>query len=495
MFTDNENVRLIFGLKLKTLRQQQGLSYQQLSDATGIAISYLHDIENGKKYPKADKIIAIAKALKVDYDYLVSLTANKRLQPIIDLMNSDFTRSIPWEHFGITPFALLELFSNTPDKITAFISTILKLTRSVQIDTRNFYTSALRSYQEINDNYFEDIEIACKSFRETFALQQEVPIRLETLEKILKDEFEIQVDRKQMASKEILNSLRSYFVEEKKILFINKGLSIAQEKFLLAREIAYHRLQLYPRNFETIIQDWNSFETLLNNYKASYFACALLIPEDIFTEDVKQLFSASKFDGQDWLNLVQQYDVTAEMLLQRFTNVLPAQFGIDNLFFIRMRADVEKDTFDITKELHLSQLHTPHANLLHEHYCRRWLAIGTMKDTYKKTSSKKYKQPEVSAQISEYWKTHNRYLSITISQPQSKTSKKINSVTLGLLIDAKLQRGMPISNDLSIPVKTVHTTCERCDIEDCKERVAEPIFITRILHREKVEEALIKLKQ
>jgi hypothetical protein len=31
---------------------------------------YVHDIETGKKFPKADKILALAKALGVDYDYL-----------------------------------------------------------------------------------------------------------------------------------------------------------------------------------------------------------------------------------------------------------------------------------------------------------------------------------------------------------------------------------------------------------------------------------------
>ena len=112
MFNNNDSVRLIFGLKIKTLRQQQGLNFQQLSKVTDIAVSYLHDIENGKKYPKADKIITLAKALKVDYDYLVSLNATKRLQPIIELLNSDFMNVIPWSHFGLNPssFILIDIW-------------------------------------------------------------------------------------------------------------------------------------------------------------------------------------------------------------------------------------------------------------------------------------------------------------------------------------------------------------------------------------------------
>src|SRR5437867_3877403 len=145
MISDNDSVRLIFGLKVKSLRQERGLSYQQLAEHSGLSLSYLHDIETGKKYPKADKILTLAKSLGVDYDYLVSLHASKKLQPIIDLINSDFVNAIPWEHFGLTPGALLDLFTNAPDKVTAFISTLLKISRRYQLSKEGFYNSALGS--------------------------------------------------------------------------------------------------------------------------------------------------------------------------------------------------------------------------------------------------------------------------------------------------------------------------------------------------------------
>ena len=158
MTQEQEHISLIFGLKIKVLRQKQNINYQQLSKLTGIAVSYLHDIENGKKYPKADKILILAKALGVDYDYLVSLSGDKKLQPIIDLLSSDFINNIPWQHFGFGPANLLDLFSNTPDRLTAFISTLLKLGRNYQMSKENFYTASLRSYQDLFDNYFEELE-------------------------------------------------------------------------------------------------------------------------------------------------------------------------------------------------------------------------------------------------------------------------------------------------------------------------------------------------
>jgi len=49
-----------------------------------------------------------------------------------------------------------------------------------------------------------------------------------------------------------------------------------------------------------------------------------------------------------------------------------------------------------------------------------------------------------------------------------------------LLIDQNLVHTMPFVNDTAIPVVTVHTTCERCGIADCKERVAAPEVIIQM---------------
>ena len=109
--TEKEKINLIFAFKVKYLRQQKDLSYQQLSDVTGLSTSYLHDVEKGTKYPKIDKINALAKAFDVDYDYLVSTKASKRIQPVIELLNSDFLKVFPLEMFGLSLYKLFELYS------------------------------------------------------------------------------------------------------------------------------------------------------------------------------------------------------------------------------------------------------------------------------------------------------------------------------------------------------------------------------------------------
>jgi XRE family transcriptional regulator, fatty acid utilization regulator len=101
----------------------------------------------------------------------------------------------------------------------------------------------------------------------------------------------------------------------------------------------------------------------------------------------------------------------------------------------------------------------------------------------------------VHAQVSQYWQTHNRYFCITIAKPFNKTGSIVSSVTIGLLIDPKLTQTMPIVNDHSVPVKTVHTTCERCGIMDCMERAARPLIIEKQEEKEKVTENLKMLEE
>ena len=57
MIASKETIRLIFGLKLRQIRQDKKLSLAQLSKQTGISQSYLNEIEKGKKYPKTEKIV------------------------------------------------------------------------------------------------------------------------------------------------------------------------------------------------------------------------------------------------------------------------------------------------------------------------------------------------------------------------------------------------------------------------------------------------------
>jgi transcriptional regulator with XRE-family HTH domain len=172
MISNNDIVKLIFGFKIKHLRLEHKKSYQEVSDETGLSISYLNDIEKGKKYPKPDKIQALAGAFNLSYDELVSTNSDKKLKPIIELFNSGFFKYFPLNEFGISIEKLVDVFSSSPIKFSAFISTILKMVRSYQIEKEHFYRVALRSYQDIHDNYFPELEEAAKHYRKEKKLRK-----------------------------------------------------------------------------------------------------------------------------------------------------------------------------------------------------------------------------------------------------------------------------------------------------------------------------------
>ncbi|GJM31348.1 MAG: hypothetical protein DHS20C18_03490 [Saprospiraceae bacterium] len=493
MLKITDTIKLIFGLKVAFLRRAKKLSYQQLSDRTGLAISYLHNIEKGKKYPKADKIFALAKSLDTDYNYLVSLEADKRLKPIVDLLQSDFLKIFPLELFGINTPKLLGLLSLAPDKVNAFVSTVLKITRNYHLQGEDFYKAALRSYQDLQNNYFEDIELAVRDFRSKHQWEDATTPSTEMLEEVLLLDYGIRVDREYLAQRSVLEEVRSLFVPEQKVLYLNQQFSSAQERLLLAKEIGFQFLNLKERPFETRMIEVDSFDKLLHNFRASYFSVALLMDERAMIQEIEAMSQWKKWDTPAFTALLDRYDVTPEMLLQRLANIFPHHFDIQELFFLRFYTGPEMQKFIMTKEMHLSQLHDPHANQLDEHYCRRWISISLIRQLSAIQSIEGASGPIAGAQISKYWGTPNAYLCLCMAKPSRRDVAYSNSVTIGLLINDKLRRLFPFLEDPDLSVKDVHTTCERCSIPDCGARAAPPIALKRKKDKAKMKIELDKL--
>ncbi|SMD38217.1 hypothetical protein SAMN04488029_3690 [Reichenbachiella faecimaris] len=485
MISDNDIVKLILGFKIKHLRLQHKVSYQELSKQTGLSVSYLNDIEKGKKYPKPDKISALAQAFQLDYDELVSTRADKKLRPVIELLNSGFFKFFPLDEFGISPDKLIDVFSNSPDRISAFISTILKMVRSYQIEKEHFYRIALRSYQDMHDNYFPELEEAVQSFKKEMKLKNKVPYGYEVLADILRLQYDITVDRVSLAKNKKLRKFRSYYQSEKKVLYINEGLSEAQETFILSKELGFQYLKSEERSFETQLNKEASFEKLLSNFKASYFAAALLMDADELVKDIELVARSTVWKPSLIGKLLQKYQVTPETLLQRFTNLLPHHFNIRDLFFIRLQSTNDLIKYDITKELHLSQLHNPYHTELDEHLCHRWVSISAIKNIRSKKADFL-----IDAQVSEYWQTNSSYFCISVAEPDNYKGDGASSITLGLLMTDGLKGAFNFIKDPDLRKKTVHTTCERCSITDCDNRVAPPTYTDKQQMEEELEREL-----
>jgi hypothetical protein len=486
MISNQDVLKLIFGFKIKHLRLQQQKSYQELAEKTGLSTSYLHDIEKGKKYPKPDKIQALAESLGVGYDDLISTRTDKKLRPVVELLNSDFFKFFPLDEFGISVDKLVDVFTSAPDRINAFISTILKMVRSYQIEKEHFYRIALRSYQDIHDNYFPEIEHAASQFRD----EHHLPTILDTktLEQILKSKYDISVDREKLPRHAELKGFRSYFDPEKHTLFLNEGLMPAQEAFIMGKELGFQFLGLQDRPRETQLNQHVSFEKLLSNFKASYFSAALKMDEKEMVADIEDLSRQSQWSAEAIRKLLSKYQVTPENLLQRWTNILPHHFGLDDIFFFRLKSDQSLVNYQITKELHLSQLHNPYRNETQEHLCQRWISIRAIKMLHNTRAD-----PLIEAQVSAYWNTPNAYFCITMAQSSGYQSAQPYSVTIGLLMTEKLRATFNFLKDPELAHKVVNNTCERCGIADCDNRGAAPHVVIAQEKEKKLEEVLRNL--
>jgi transcriptional regulator with XRE-family HTH domain len=57
--------RRVFGERIRTLRQDRGLSQERLAEMAGVHRTYLSSLERGERNVSLDNIIAIAEALGV----------------------------------------------------------------------------------------------------------------------------------------------------------------------------------------------------------------------------------------------------------------------------------------------------------------------------------------------------------------------------------------------------------------------------------------------
>lgn len=65
-----ENIKMIFGLKIKELRKQKKYTQEQLANLASINKSYISQIENGKTTVSLEIINKLAKALEIEIDKL-----------------------------------------------------------------------------------------------------------------------------------------------------------------------------------------------------------------------------------------------------------------------------------------------------------------------------------------------------------------------------------------------------------------------------------------
>ena len=461
--------RILFGLKVKQLRQALGYSFLELSNQTGLSVSYLNEIEKGKKFPKADKLQSLASALGQSPERLVTFNTEDGLDTIIELLDSNFLNELPLDLFGIDLSKVVEIIAQAPTRVGALISTLLELSRNYAVRQENFYFAALRSFLEMHQNYFEEIELAAEQFIIAFDVPNKRPISDKLLADILSESFDYNIDYKGLDKHENLNHLYYLFLPKSKQLLLKGSLNGMQRSFSFGKELAFNFLHLKERAYTSSISQGKVFEEVLNHSKAIYFSVALHLPKDPFISEIQRIFNQKAWNPHHFSQLMDKSMVTPEMFFHRMTNILPQFFGLKDIFFMRFVYHPGEESLKVDRELHLNKKHQPHGNNLAEHYCRRWIAVSSI------LSDENKEESMMHAEISRFQENRESYLCLTHSRLNYPRPGAKVSLTLGILLDDKLNEKIAFLNSDKIVQKQVHTTCERCPISDCKERAAPPV--------------------
>lgn len=471
-------INTIFGMKVRQARMEAEFSLSEFANRCDLSPSYVTEIEKGRKYPKADKILKMAEVLGKDYDDLVSIKLDSSLSYLETMLSSPLLQQFPFDEFGLEVSSVVSLFTRAPDKASALMHAILEIGRQYDMKEEHFLLAALRSYQEIHENYFQELEDAAANFAQKYNLGGELPLNIAALKDIICNKFGYQLDEERLAGHSQLSSYRSVFVGgSRPTLLLNTALHTSQLKFLLARELGYQFLELKERSNTSSPDKVESFRQVLNDFKASYFGGALIMPKAGILADLQEFFRLDTWNPAHLLRMLETYDITPEMLMYRFSELIPQFFGV-KLHFLRFHKT--GDQYRLYKQLNFShRLLLPSGIGLHEHHCRRWLALRLLREMDGQDPGQFVETPLVGVQMSEFLESDDRFLSLGFARPLALSPNVGSSVVVGFRVTPDFRQIIRFVEDPAIPTVIINETCERCPLTkaQCAVRDAEPTIL------------------
>jgi hypothetical protein len=264
----------------------------------------------------------------------------------------------------------------------------------------------------------------------------------------------------------------------------------------------------------------HSYTQILNEFKASYVAGAVLMPQEPLETDVEAFFQEKHFEPERLWEMMKKYHVTAEMLFHRLTEVLPGKrFGIKKLHFLRFQHNrtlqqesQEWQVFSLTKLLNLSSLPFAYGESSGEKYCRRYNAIQALREMRQALEAGHvdeqafYARPMIRAQRSRFVNEayrDNTYLCLTMARPLELQPNILSSVTIGFVVDDHFKNTVRFWDD-TVRIAPAHRhvidvghTCQRCPLSaaECTDRAAEAVIFREEQRQKEMQRLLREAEQ
>jgi hypothetical protein len=233
-----------------------------------------------------------------------------------------------------------------------------------------------------------------------------------------------------------------------------------------------------------------SFEQVLANFQASYFAGALLLPRAAVAAELRGFLAARRFRPEGMGAMLSRFRATPEMLFYRFSQLAPSELGLGDLFFVRFFSDAEDAHPRLTKILNLARVEVPYGVAPEEHYCRRWPGVAILGRRARRTRAG---GPAAAGALCRFQSPPAEFLVLSLARHLALRPKTLSSVSIGFLADARLREVVGFLDDPQLLRREVDLTCERCPL-DCRERSAAAHLLEsrrRLARRERSIAALL----
>ena len=348
---------LVFGQRLRHLRQQRDLTLSELGDRVGRQPPYLSRLENGKREPTLSLIGALATALDVTPGELLDPTPPSRraeLEVGLERAQSDPL----YRRLGLGAFPLSRKVSDDVLEHVLALYQELRRASAVRAQTpeeARKHNAELRAMMRERDNYFADIEAAAHEALTAVGYDGVGHLTARVIDD-LASHFGFDV----RAVSHLPSGLRSLADLRSGRLFVHERERVGT---LMSRSIVAQSLGHFalghgdPSNFGEFLQQ---------RVEANYFAGALLVPESAAVDYLQRGKEAHDLSVED---LSEHFFVSYEMAAHRFTNLATRHLGIATHF---LRSDEQGVIWKAYENDDVPFPADPDGAIEGQRVCRRW---------------------------------------------------------------------------------------------------------------------------
>ena len=282
---------------LKRRRKERKMSRFDVSERAGISPSFYSELEMGRKAASSETLRRVTRALDMSLDELQSDHYDAALEALLDFQDQDIAIKEGIELLDKAPH-----LAKAIPRLLANIARVSDRGRKQEV----IYPILLRDFQEEHLNHFPDLEREARAFLTEHPPRGISPDRYDLqgiLRYVHKYTLKTEHDFHELQYQH-LPIIRAMSLRQGKqqYLLLNRNLLESQKTFEIAREIAYNLPFLHTK--ETLAHrvptsphvGIQSYTQILNEFKASYFAGAVLMPQEALDVDAEAFFQHPTFE-------------------------------------------------------------------------------------------------------------------------------------------------------------------------------------------------------